>query len=81
MTRKDYELIASTLSRVLESVDSFPNIDTATAKATITEVTLRLGEVLLEENSRFDFARFASKVGVAWSVFGAIDPKTGKLIA
>jgi hypothetical protein len=81
MTHKDYELIASTLARVLDSVDDFPTLDKATAKATITEVTLKLGEALLEDNSRFDIARFASRVGVAWSVFGAIDPKTGALIS
>jgi hypothetical protein len=83
MTRKDYQLISSTLADVLEAAEhwsSFNEAERTAARRAVAEVTMRLGEAFLDDNSRFDFGRFAGAVGLRFSVLGPIDAATGELI-
>ena len=65
MTRKDYELIAAVLADVKDSIERLAPSDAEElgAHRALAEVTLKLGEALLEDNSRFDIGRFAGRVG------------------
>ena len=82
MTRKDYELIAAVLADVKDSFDRFApsNEERLGAHRALAEVTLKLGEALLEDNSRFDIGRFAGRVGYGYSILGPVDTRTGKII-
>ena len=62
MTRKDYVIIANSISNYLEYAEQFP--DGAWRKVAMQEFARQLSEDLYKDNPRFHFGRFLKACGL-----------------